>query len=128
MHHPQVVQSPIVNDCLMVKIDGYTEPQPVPKLLLKVSVRELHNNIVSGKKYGGLKEARDEDDNIIISDSTLRSLLPPQLKKCRQDTRLCVVVNVAYIPKLCTYHYYHGEDLRQNTQNRRYGEKANLHI
>ena len=29
---------------------------------------------------GGLKEARDEDDNIIISDSTLRSLLPPQFK------------------------------------------------
>ena len=26
MHHPQVVQSPIVNDCLKVKIDGHTEP------------------------------------------------------------------------------------------------------
>ena len=40
MHHPQVVQSPIANDCLKMKIDGYTEPQPVPKLLLQVSVRE----------------------------------------------------------------------------------------
>ena len=46
MHHPQVVQSPIENDCLKVKIDGYTEPQLVPKLLLHVSVRELHNNLV----------------------------------------------------------------------------------
>ena len=80
MHHPQVVQSPIANDCLKVKIDYYTEPQLVPKLLLQVSVRELHNNIVSGKKYGGLKEARDEYDNILINDSTLRSLFPPQLK------------------------------------------------
>ena len=26
MHHPQVTQSPIVNDCLKVKIDGHTEP------------------------------------------------------------------------------------------------------
>ena len=25
MHHPQFVQSPIVNDCMKVKIDGYTE-------------------------------------------------------------------------------------------------------
>ena len=58
MHHPQVVQSPIVNDCLMVKIDGHTEPQLVPKLLLHVSVRELHNNLFSNTIDDGLKEAR----------------------------------------------------------------------
>ena len=79
MHHPQVVQSPIANDFLKVKIDGYTETQLVPKLLLNVYVRELHNNLVSATKDGGLKEARYEDDNIIIIDSTLCSLLPPQL-------------------------------------------------
>ena len=72
MHHPQVLQSPIVNDCLKVKIDGRTEPQPVPKLSLQVSVRELHNNLVSNTIDGGLKEAIEENDNIIISDSTLR--------------------------------------------------------
>ena len=80
MHHPQVLQSPIVNDFLNVKTDGPTEPQLVTKLLLQVSSRELHNNIVSDTDNGALKEARDEDDNIIISDSILRSLLPPQLK------------------------------------------------
>ena len=77
MHHPQVVQSPIFNDCMKVKIDGHTEPQLVPKLLLQVSVRELHNNLVSDTDNGGIKEAIDEDDNIIISDSTLCSLLSP---------------------------------------------------
>ena len=81
MHHPQVVQSPIVNDFLKLNIDGHTEPQLVPKLLLQVSVRELHNNLVIATIYGGIKEARDEDDNIIISDSTLRSLLPSKFKK-----------------------------------------------
>ena len=81
MHHPKVEQSPIVNDCLKVKIDGHTEPQLVPKLLLHVSVRELHNNIVSNIDDGGLKEARDADINIIISDSTLVSLFPPQIKE-----------------------------------------------
>ena len=66
-----------------------------------MSIRELHNNIVSSKKDGGLKEARDEDDNIIINDSTLRSLLPPQFLKI-------MVENVAYMPKVCIRHYYHG--------------------
>ena len=54
MHHPQVVQSPIGNDCLKVKIDGHTKPQLVPKCLLKVSVRELYNNLVSDTVDGGL--------------------------------------------------------------------------
>ena len=108
IHHPQVVQLPIVNGCLKVKIDGHTEPKLVPKLLLKVSFRELHNNLVRSTIYGGIKEEIYEDDNIIIRDSTLRSLLPPQLKKCHQYIRLCVVANVAYLPKLYIHHYFYG--------------------
>ena len=79
--HPQVVQSPISNDCLKVMLDDQKEPQLVPKLLLQVSVRELYNSLVSDPNDGGLKDARDEDGKIIISDSTLRSLFPPQLKQ-----------------------------------------------
>ena len=80
IHHPKVVQSPIANDCLKVEIDGYTEPQIDTKTILQASVRELHNNLVSATKDGGLTEERDKDNNIIISESTLRSLLLPQLK------------------------------------------------
>ena len=71
----------MVNDCLKVNINGQNEPQLVIKLLLHVYIRELHNNIVSKTVDGGIKEARDKDNNIIISDSTLRSLLTPQLEK-----------------------------------------------
>ena len=53
----------------------------VTKCLLQVSVRKLHNSLVSDTNYVGLKYDRDELNNIIISDSTLRSLLPPQLKQ-----------------------------------------------
>ena len=77
MHHPQVLQSLIVNDFLKVKSDGHTEQQLVPRFLLQVSVIKLHNNLVRNADNGGLKEARDEDDNIIISNSTLCSLFPP---------------------------------------------------
>ena len=61
--------------------DDQIETQLVPKCLLKVSVRELHNRLVIDTTYGGLKDARDEYDHIIIIDSTLHSLLPPQLKQ-----------------------------------------------
>ena len=81
MHHPQVVRSTIFNDCQKVNIDGYTEPQLAPNVLLKVPVRELHNILVSDPVDDRLKEARDADNNIIISDSTLPSLLPTQFKK-----------------------------------------------
>ena len=76
----QVVQSPIPNDCLKVMFDDHTEYKIVPKLLLHVSVKELHNIHVSDPNDGGIKDARDEYDNIIISNSTLHSLLPPHLK------------------------------------------------
>ena len=80
MHHPKIVQSQIVDDCIKVKIDGHTELQLVQKILFQVFVRKLHNNLVSATIDGVIRESRDEDDNIIISDSTLRSLFPPQFK------------------------------------------------
>ena len=80
-HHPQVVKSPISNDCLKVMFGVQTEPQLVPKLLLQAYVRELHNSHVSDPNYGGLKDSGNEYDHIIISDSTLRSMLTHQLKQ-----------------------------------------------
>ena len=80
----------------------------VPKHLLQVSVREPRNNLVRSKIYGGILEAKDEDDNIIISDSTLYSLFPPQFKTNIQDTRSCVVANAVYLPKIFIYQYCHG--------------------
>ena len=87
MHHPQVVQSPIFNDCLKVKIDGPTELKLVSKILLQVSVIELHKNLVSDTYNGGLKEARDAEK---ISLSVIQHYVHycyPNLKKCLQDTR-----------------------------------------
>ena len=79
--HPQVVQSPISNYCRKVMLDDQIEPQLFPKLLFQVSVRELYNSLVSDPNDGGLKDARDENDKIIIIYSTFCLLLPPQLKQ-----------------------------------------------
>ena len=43
--HPQASQSPISNDCLKVMLDDMTEKKLVPKLLLQLSIRELHNSL-----------------------------------------------------------------------------------
>ena len=59
--------------------DDQAEPQLVP-IFFQVSVRKMHNSLISDPTDGGLKDARNEDDNIIISDYILRLLLPPQLK------------------------------------------------
>ena len=72
--HPQVFQSPIYKYCLKFMLYDQTEPQLVPKLLPHVSIRELCNILVSDTNDCGLKDARDEDSKIIISDSTLCSL------------------------------------------------------
>ena len=49
----------------------------VPKFLPQVYVKELNNSIVSDLNNSGLQESRYEENNIIISDYTLRMLLPP---------------------------------------------------
>ena len=81
IRHPQVLQSPISNDCLKGFFDDKTEPHVVPKLVIQVSVRELHNRLVSDPNDGGIKDSRDEENNIIISDSTLCSLLTQNFKQ-----------------------------------------------
>ena len=130
--HLQVVLSPISNDCLKVLLDDQIEPQIVPKLLLQVSVRELHNSLVSDPNDGGLKDARDEDGKIIISDSTLCLLLPPQLKQMSAcynimcDCEYCISAKSIHSSLLswCDMYLKKLKDQIQNSQSRRSGEKA----
>ena len=49
-------------------LDNQTKPQIVPELLFQVSVKEPHNSRVSDPNDGGIKDDRDEDGKIIISD------------------------------------------------------------
>ena len=112
--------------------DDQTEPQLVPKFLLRVSVRELHNILVIDPNYGGLKDARDEDDNIIISDSTLHSLLPPQLKQMSARYKVmcgfeyCISTKSIHSSLLLWRDRYLKKlkDKIQKSQSRRSGEKS----
>ena len=106
-----------------------TEPQLVPKLLLRVSVRELHNSLVSDPNDGVLKDARDEDGKIIICDSTLRSLLPPQLKQMSARYKImcgceCCIYAKSIHSSLLSWRDRYLKKLKdksQNAQSRRSG-------
>ena len=81
---------------------------------------------------GGLKDARDEDGKIIISDSTLRSLLPPQLKKMSARYKImcgceCCISAKSIHSSLLSWRDRYLEKLKdqiQNYQSRRSGEKT----
>ena len=113
-------------------LDDQTEPQLVPNFLLQVSVRELHNSLVSDPHDGGLKDARYEDGNIIISDSTFRSLFPPQLKpmsaryKVMCGCECCISAKSIHLSFLSWRDRYLKKlkDKIQNAQSRRSIEKA----
>jgi hypothetical protein len=90
------VNSPIVNKIVIIK-DANNEKTRVGKLLLQISIREIHNKLLSD---GPLEfpEAKEVNAYAIISDTPLRLLLPPQLKKmsakykAMSDCELCIVM------------------------------------
>ena len=130
--HPQVVQSPISNDYLKFMLDDQTEPQLVPKSLLQVSIRELRNILVNDPNDGGIKDAWGEDGKIIISDSTLRSLLPSQLKQMSARYKVmcgcecCISAKSIHSSLLywCDRYLKKLKDKIQNSQSRRSGDKV----
>ena len=99
-------------DHLKVYIGVHYETQLVPKLLLPVSVKELHKQLVSPTEEGGLKGARYERSNmgkIIMPSLVIQcyiNFFHPKTIIYLQVTRSCVVVIVAFLPKVCIHIYY----------------------
>ena len=95
-------------------------------------VRELHNSLVSDPNDGCLKDDSDEENNIIISDSTLHSLLSPQLKQMSARYKVmcgcecCIYYKSTHSSLLYWRDRYlkKVKDQIQNYQNRRSGEKS----
>ena len=79
VNHPHIVASPIVNDTLIVRNPITNIKERVGKLLLEIPVRELHNDLIEPIERGGLAEAW-KDGKVIISDISLRRLLPKELR------------------------------------------------
>ena len=64
------MQYTIANDYLYISIDVNSKTIN-SKVVIAIFVRKLHNILVCPPEEGGLKESRDKENNVIISDLEL---------------------------------------------------------
>jgi hypothetical protein len=97
LKNANVRQSPIARDTLLIRDTLTQESRRVPKLLLECSMRQLHNELIAPPEDGGLVGARHKDTNeVVISDTMLRSLAPPQLRPMTDSHKImcgCEICN-----------------------------------
>ena len=98
LRHPYVIKSPYPQDTLLwKKQDGTVER--IPKILISISIRELHNDMLKKASDGGLDGAVDTNGNAVISDTSLRDNLPFNLRALTERHKqvcgceVCTVVN-----------------------------------
>ena len=94
-----VRESPITRDTLLIADADTKEKRRLPKLLLECSMRQLHNEIIASPGDGGLVGARNAIANdLIINDTMLRSLAPPQLRPMTYNHKMmcgCAICNTS---------------------------------
>jgi len=93
-----VKEPPIANDTIqLIGEDGKTFS--ACKLLLEISVRELHNDMIKPVSEGGLEGAIDDDGKQIVSDTMLRSLLPKNMRRMTERHKMMCSCEVCITPK-----------------------------
>ena len=118
-NNPKVVDFLISNDILLVS--DHNQPGKkikVSKLLLQISIRELHNYLIPKSSIYQLKEAIDKSTgNPSISDTSLRALMPKNAQKITDRYKhmcgceICVIICSMQAPLNC-YRLEHLKILR----------------
>ena len=83
INHPHVVSSPIFKDTVIVKVptsNGQVQKERVGKLLLEISIRELHQDLLKPPPIGLADVYFKQSKKCLISESYLRNIIPPQLR------------------------------------------------
>ena len=99
MKNPNVRQSPITRDTLLITDVDTKVKCRLPKILLECSMRQLHNEIIASPDDGGLLGAiHAKTNDVIISDTMIRSLAPPQLRPMIDNHKMmcgCAICNTS---------------------------------
>ena len=86
------------DNLLITHVESGVKPR-VPKLLLECSEWQLQNELIASPYDGGLIGDRHADTNdVIISDTMLRSLAPPQLRPITDHHKMmcgCAICNTS---------------------------------
>ena len=77
-NHPRVIHSPNFLDSLFVKIDVTIVNKQ--KHILKISVRDLHSDMILPIPQGGFLGAITVDGKLCIGDTPLRKYMPKYIK------------------------------------------------
>ena len=81
LSHEHVIPSSQTADTILILNPITQQREPVTKLLLQISVRELHDDLI-GPPPKGLPSVYDSStQKLLVSESTLRAMLPPQLRR-----------------------------------------------
>lgn len=90
-----VIASPNKNDTVLVYDPDTKKKERKQKYFYRFSICEVHNEMIDEK--GGFDGARDEEGKVILSDTSLRMLLPKQLwqltnsQKQMCGCKICIV-------------------------------------
>ena len=99
MKNSNVRQSTITNDTLLITDVDSKVKRRVPKLLMECSMRQFHNDLIASPDDGSLLGARhDNTNNVIISDTMLRPLAPPQILPMTDHHKMmcgCAICNTS---------------------------------
>ena len=99
MKNSNVHQSPITRGTLLIANADSNVKCRVPKLLLECSMQQLHNELIASPDDGGLLGDRHAETNdVIISDTMLHSLAPPQLRPMTDNHKImcgCAICNTS---------------------------------
>ena len=94
-----VCESPIARDNLLINDAESGLKRRVLKLLLECSMWQLHNEVIASPDDGGLLVARHANTNdVIISDTIIRSLAPTQLRQMKYHHKMmcgCAICNTS---------------------------------
>ena len=97
MKNSTVRKSPLTRDNLLIADADTKVKRRVPKLLLECFMRQLHNELIASPDDGGLVGSRHAITNdVIISDTMLRYLAPPQLRPMIDNHKMmcgCTICN-----------------------------------
>ena len=97
MKNSNVRQSQITRDTLLIADADTKVKRRVPKLFLECSMRQFHNDLIASPDDGGLVGARHAITNdVIIGDTILRYLAPPQLRPMTDNHKMmygCAICN-----------------------------------
>ena len=99
MKNSNVRQSPITRDTLLIADEDTKVKRRVPKLLLECYMRQFHNELIDSPYDGGLLGSiHAETNDLIISDTMLCYLAPPQLRPITYNHKImcsCAICNTS---------------------------------